>query len=440
MAVTGLVLALAYVAVVAWAVQLPYDIAGGVVIGHILALITVPVLLHLTRQEEDRWIRVIIVGGILVKLLGTIARYFVVFSLYGGGDAFVYDRVGGEIATAFRQGDFAVGSGQQLIGTGFMELFTGIIYTITGETRLGGFLVYSWLGFWGLYLFYRAVRLALSHADHRRYAALVFFLPSMTFWPSSIGKEAWMTLGLGMAAYGAARLVSHRSHAVLWLLAGLVSTGLVRPHITITVVASLGVAYLFTGAKKGGFGAPFAKATGLVVLLIVFGLTLSSVQSKFKLEEGQGVTDVLAQTEAQTSADGSEFEAVAARSPLDIPEAAFSVLFRPLPYEARNLQSLLTSLEGALLLFLFVRNWRLLANLVPRRRAPYLAFVGTYSLLFVIAFSNLGNFGILARQRVQLFPFILVLLVVARPARRAELEPIVAAPARSLRRPVPVAG
>jgi hypothetical protein len=208
-----------------------------------------------------------------------------------------------------------------------------------------------------------------------------------------------MTLGLGMAAYGAAALVSHRHHAWPWLVLGLIGTGLIRPHITITVVASLGVAYLFTGTRRSGFGAPFAKMAGLVALLIVFALTLSTVQSKFKLEEGEGVQDVLTQTEAQTAGDGSEFDAVAARSPLDIPEAAFSVLFRPLPYEARNLQTLITSLEGAFLLYFFVRNWRRLANIVPRRRAPYLAFVGTYSLLFVIAFSNFGNFGLLADAR-----------------------------------------
>jgi hypothetical protein len=152
------------------------------------------------------------------------------------------------------------------------------------------------------------------------------------------------------------------------------------------------------------------------------------------------VQDVLTETQARTSDDGSEFDAVAARSPFDIPGAAFSVLFRPLPYEARNLQTLVTSLEGAVLLILFVRNWRRLANIVPGRRNPYLAFVGTYSLLFVVAFSNFGNFGLLARQRVQLFPFVLVLLMVARPDRKSSPAPApaVAPAARTLRRRVAV--
>ncbi len=146
--------------------------------------------------------------------------------------------------------------------------------------------------------------------------------------------------------------------------------------------------------------------------------------------EGAGFQDVLSRTQEQTSQDGSEFESVAARSPVDVPFAAFSVLFRPLPVEARNAQSLLASLEGALLLFLFIKHRRYLANFIPRRSSPYLAFVSTYSLLFVIAFSNFDNFRILARQRVQLFPFLLVLLAVPRPKpRRVSAEEITGLPA-----------
>ena len=60
------------------------------------------------------------------------------------------------------------------------------------------------------------------------------------------------------------------------------------------------------------------------------------------------------------------------------------------------------------------------------RRSPYLAFCVSYVLLFVVAFSSFGNFGILTRQRVQVFPFFLVLLAVPLAAK-------VSAPARDAR-------
>ena len=54
-------------------------------------------------------------------------------------------------------------------------------------------------------------------------------------------------------------------------------------------------------------------------------------------------------------------------------------------------------------------------------REPYVAYVATYVLLFVYAFSTFGNFGLLVRERVQVLPLLLVLpcLPEAAPAARA---------------------
>ena len=48
----------------------------------------------------------------------------------------------------------------------------------------------------------------MADGDARRYAALVFLLPSLLFWPSSIAKEAWILACLGLAAYGAAKMLT----------------------------------------------------------------------------------------------------------------------------------------------------------------------------------------------------------------------------------------
>jgi hypothetical protein len=49
------------------------------------------------------------------------------------------------------------------------------------------------------------------------------------------------------------------------------------------------------------------------------------------------------------------------------------------------------------------------------------AFALAYTGLFILAFSAIGNFGLLTRQRTQLLPFVLVLL--AMPARAPVAEP-----------------
>jgi hypothetical protein len=38
-----------------------------------------------------------------------------------------------------------------------------------------------------------------------------------------------------------------------------------------------------------------------------------------------------------------------------------------------------------------------------------------YCVLFILAFATVGNFGILARQRAQLFPLLLVFVAVRPP-------------------------
>ena len=68
-------------------------------------------------------------------------------------------------------------------------------------------------------------------------------------------------------------------------------------------------------------------------------------------------------------------------------------------------------LSMPLLLVLTVAAWpRLKALPTLLRRNPYLVFAVVYALAFILAFSGFANFGILARQRVLMVPFFLVLL------------------------------
>ena len=118
---------------------------------------------------------------------------------------------------------------------------------------------------------------------------------------------------------------------------------------------------------------------------------------------------------------GSAYEAVRPTNPVGALSAAVAVVFRPWPYEAHNLQALLGSLEGVLLLALVLTSLRRLAS-VPHAmlKRPYVAFAFLFSVFFAYAFSSIGNFGILSRQRVQLYPLLVVLLCVPADFGRSE--------------------
>ena len=62
----------------------------------------------------------------------------------------------------------------------------------------------------GSIFFFRAFTLTFPGASHRRYAILLFFFPSLIFWTADASKESIMTFGLGLAAYGCAKILARR--------------------------------------------------------------------------------------------------------------------------------------------------------------------------------------------------------------------------------------
>jgi hypothetical protein len=72
-------------------------------------------------------------------------------------------------------------------------------------------------------------------------------------------------------------------------------------------------------------------------------------------------------------------------------------------------------------------SWRRLAEIRRRwRHSPYLAYSLVNGGLLIYGFSGFSNFGLLARERVQLFPSVLVALAIpvmhARAPAPAEWE------------------
>lgn len=424
-AVAGVVL---LVALLGWSVEhTAYDTWAGVMVGIVLVLVSVPVLAHLGRKEDDVRVARLLPWALGLKLVAALVRFAVAFAIYdGAADASTYHAAAELLQPLYRQGDFSGDLGS-FVGTGFTTALTTVVYVFTGPTKLGGFLVFSWLGFWGLYLFYRAFCLACPEGDRWRYARLVFLLPSLLFWPSSIGKEAWMTLTLGLSAYGAARILRRKQGGFVLLVLGMLGTAAVRPHVSLIFVVSLGAAYLLRRSPSGGsLLAPVAKLTGVVVLAGVLTFALGQTKELFGIKDtfdADAVTFVLEKARSQTSGAGSQFNAPESTnlSPSAFPVALVSVLFRPFPWEAENPLSLIASVEGLMLLALLVHaRHRLVGAVRSLLRTPYVVLVFCYSLLFVYGFSSFANFGVLTRQRVQLLPFLLVLL--ALPAFRREEE------------------
>ena len=381
--------------------------------------ISVPVLARQARRERDEKIFAFLVFALVVKLLGGVLRHFVAFTVYGGiADAAEYHRWGVTLSARFWEGSFHTGF-ESLSGSDFIRFLTGIVYTIIGPNQLGGFLVFSWLGFWGLFMFYRAFQLCIPEGATRTYAKLVFFLPSLVFWPSSIGKEAWMMFSLGIAAYGVATALQKSSVRGLVIAGlGMWLAALARPHVAGLLGVALVIGFVVRRSRiELGHLAPVVKGLSVCLVVVVAALLVARtdrfLRDESRIDTSGGVGSVLTEVSERTGQGGSEFAPSILQSPLRAPVAVPTVLFRPLVFDAHNVQSLIAAVEGTFLLLLSVLriSW-IVGALRSFRRWPYVAFAFAFTGLFVIAFSSVANFGLLARERVQLLPLYLVLLCV----------------------------
>jgi hypothetical protein len=410
--------------------------------GVMVAIFLIPIMLvaswpafaRQARREHDDRLAQLLLLALALKLLGSVVRYWVALHIYNGNaDAVYYHETGEDLAMRFRAGDFNTGLAS-LSGTDFMTFFTGILYTITGPSIYAGFLLYSWLAFAGMFYMYRAFVIAVPDGNSRSYAMLLFFLPSMLYWPSSIGKEAWMLFTLGLVAFGVARLLTGRPWRGL-LLAGIgVWLGtLVRPHVVGMAALGMVLAYVLARPpRRMGMLGPVVKLMALGVLVTLAVLLLGQTEDYLRnkgIEPQDGVSSVLQESARRTGTGGSNFQVdVRGPSPSQFPIAVVTILFRPFLFEAHNAQAAVTALESFVLLCLTISRRRAVWQAIrhPRRR-PYVAFVLVYMALFVFAFSTIANFGILARERTQLLPFFLVLLVIPSGRRAAPTRPITTA-------------
>lgn len=405
-------------------------ISGGAVhaaiVGCALLILSLAVLRKVEPHSRDHAVARLVRWALVLKLIAAPLQLYFVNRVYENvADYNLYHAMGAELAAPYRGGDFQVELPHKIIGLGIIYIVTGLVYAVIGVSKTGGALVFSCIGFWGLYLFYRAARVAVPEVDTSRYATVLFLLPSMLFWSSTIGKDALMCFALGLSALGAARVLTRRRLGFVTLAAGLAVTALIRPHVTLMFVLAMGIAYVVRPTSGRSVVEPLLKVLGIAVL-VVGGVALGN-----QVEEYLGIPDLrpetigaaLDQTALETGEEspfggendagyGSSFDSDGLRSPLALPGALVTVLFRPFPFEAHNGPSLLASLEGAVLLGLVLTSLgRFRYAMSVWRRRPYVSLAVVYVLVFCFLFASaVENFGILARQRVQVLPFMLLLV------------------------------
>jgi hypothetical protein len=403
---------------------------AAVVLGLLIAAVGYVGRVCATRLGGGRTIYLLIVGGILLRYVGSYIRFGLERGPYATrSDVVLY----WDLATRLSEKGFpSVLPGALPSGTEFIALILTGMRAILGDAPLAVDFAFASLSVFGSL----AIALAIANCVPRGSVAalpvaVIFWVPTIVYWTSGLGKDAWMHLALGVFILGATRtLMGHRGGAISTTVLGLCMAAVVRPHVAGIAVFALTAALM---AATSGTPASFslrkrslASLAAIVTLLIV---SLLYLQAFFALERLDDLAQTLDQAERVSQGGAGGFTAARIQSLLDLPHAALTVVARPLPWEAHNLVALVASLEMLVILgVLFASAW------VPTSARAYRlhnvearaigVFVLSYTSAFVIVYSVVGNFGTLARMRAQLLvllPFAILLAQHVRAPSHARL-------------------
>lgn len=384
-----------------------------------LALIAVVALLLYRRgikPVDPAFPTSLFVLALLAKLAGSLLRYWTVVDLYDfAADAPGYHQEGLYLAQYLRHFDFSVLATYKWRGEGSTQLaeITGLLYSVLPVSMAGAFLFFAMLAFAGSVFFHKAVCVARPGGRIDIYRLLVFFLPSILFWPASLGKDAWIFFNSGLVAWGWVSF-SYRGRLAGLVTAaiGLLLIALIRPHISAFLALAMAAAFVLYGARH--VRSPVAWIVGGAMIAGMAYYVLNAGTSFLGLEDLSlnSIEGFYQNLQQLTFDGGSKFTAVSALNPVGAIVGIVSSMIRPLPWEANNGQSLVASLETLIWLTLFwVQRRTVLSNLRHLRDNPLTSFALFYSMGWLMALTAVSNFGILARQRVAALPFLWMLLV-----------------------------
>lgn len=307
-------------------------------------------------------------------------------------------------------------------GTKTVLRLSAVFAWFTGPSYHALKIIYSFIGLWGCFCFYRATCHYLGETDHRL-LYIVGFTPSVLFWSSILGKDPVIFFGAGLYALGTAGwLRTSRMQYAIILCCGVAITIFIREWYGVIMMAPL----FFIVAPR--------LRHHLQRVLCVLG-GLAGMVYAYRIFQHQflrnGISSVLPEVNTTVGAlayggSSQSFHAFHSFGSMILfwPLGVFTALFRPLPFDVHNAFMALSAVEGTALLVLVIsaiRHRRLI-----KFRDPVLTWALTYLLCWSLLYGFVGyaNLGMEVRERLEVMPILvlLALLFGTRAGRRRARE------------------
>lgn len=395
--------------------MLPFEIPG-----LIIAIIFFTIIIYLSGQKQvPGQFQNLVTYTILIRIVAVLAYAFVSFAIYGGGaDPVVYFRWGVTFADYFKQFDLSpffdsnTWRGPAFTGTNFVGYPAALMILLVGESYRGIWLLYSSLCVMGLFYFAKVFYRAYGGIEYRNYLWIILFYPSLWFWTANVSKDTWMFFGVGLFLTG--MVSQNRKQSIYIMIFGLFWCYLVRPQLAAILAFALAGAYFMGSLKKLTFQNVF-----ILIVAVAGAFYFLSVVGVQDVTE---VTEFAQETQRKSSYGGSEISI--SQGPLKFIQAPINIILRPFPWEVGGVLQIISFFDIYFIWFLAFKNWKAVRRAFSMiRRDRLIAFCFIFIALFSVgAGLALVNIGLIARQRIILYPFMFMIIYAYSDKRIAFLR------------------
>ena len=328
-----------------------------------------------------------------------ISIYYYFFTRYGGGDAWGYWLRARQMTQANFFNNLLSGR-----GTPFMDALN---YIPANLLRMDFFVNTLFFGLLGFFAFINMYRICIHTIPHNskfykiRLFPFLLFLPSIHFWSSGVGKDTLLFLCIIVAAYGMLRI----SKRFLWVAIVLALSFSLRPHITLMLVASFGLAYILN------IKISLPKRIFLLVSLFSIAVLILPAVLEFVKMDKLSINELgrFSEAKAEVLSSGVSFVNI---SSYPYPFKVFTFIYRPFFFDINGAPALVASFENLLLLLLSIHVVR--NQFFGTFKASPLAVQGLLIFFIMGAFvfsMSMSNLGIILRQRNMFLPGLIVFIL-----------------------------
>lgn len=299
-------------------------------------------------------------------------------------------------------------------GTNFIYVLNYVFVIVLHLSFFTGSVIYASVGFLGFLFFYLSLVVTIEtnvKVFGINYFPIILFLPNLHFWSSGVGKDTLVFFAIGLFTYSTLRYISRLPGIII----SLVLIYFIRPHITIFLLLSFGIGFLFDNRLK--LSSKIILSLGMLAgAAFIFSYVLQFLKLDELSSENIRTFSTTRVTNLSRETTGSSVDL------LSYPLIAkiFTFIYRPLFFDAKSITALFASIENFIILLLTFRLFTV-NPLKAFSKAPFpIKGIFLFFLIGTISFSNiLGNLGIMMRMKNMLMPGFLSFLLWALSYEKA---------------------